>query len=215
MKRSLLILSSLVLTSMIPALADHHEGWESLFDGKTLAGWKSNDEKPNVFTVVEGAIQVKGGRAHLFYDGDVNGGKFKDFEIKMKVKTTAGANGGFYFHTEFEEKGWPSKGYECQINTSHSDDRKTGSLYGIQDVLKNAPSHDDEWFDYQITVKGKNIKIAINGKDVVNYFLLAYIGIAGTAGVKAMLYSFVGDKFAEHDQDYIIDFVVKAIGLEL
>ncbi|MDB4589587.1 DUF1080 domain-containing protein [bacterium] len=169
MKRSLLILSSLVLTSIIPALADHHEGWESLFDGKTLAGWKSNDEKPNVFTVVEGAIQVKGGRAHLFYDGDVNGGKFKDFEIKMKVKTTAGANGGFYFHTEFEEKGWPSKGYECQINTSHSDDRKTGSLYGIQDVLKNAPSHDDEWFDYQITVKGKNIKIAINGKEVVNY----------------------------------------------
>lgn len=53
------------------------------------------------------------------------------------------------------------------------------------------------------------------GKDAVNYFLLFYIGVAGTAGVKAMLYSFVGEKYAEHDQEYIIDFVVKAIGLEL
>ena len=134
MKQSLLLISSLVLTSMIPALADHHEGWESLFDGKTLAGWKSNDEVPGAFSVVDGAIKVKGGRAHLFYEGKVNDAKFKDFEVKMKVKTTSGANGGFYFHTEFQEKGWPIKGYECQINTSHSDDRKTGSLYGIQAV---------------------------------------------------------------------------------
>ena len=169
MKKPLLLMTSLVLTSMIPALADHHEEFVSLFDGKTLEGWKSNDEKPDVFTVVDGAIQVKGGRAHLFYDGKVNGGKFKNFELKMKVKTTKGANGGFYFHTEFQEKGWPEKGYECQINSTHSDDRKTGSLYGIQDVLKNAPSFDGEWCDYQITVKGKNVKIAINGKEVVNY----------------------------------------------
>ena len=124
MKRSLLLMTSLVLTSMIPALADHHEEFVSLFDGKTLEGWKSNNEKPDVFTVVDGAIQVKGGRAHLFYDGEVNGGKFKNFDLKMKVKTTKGANGGFYFHTGFQEEGWPEKGY---------------------------------------------VKIAINGKEVVNY----------------------------------------------
>ncbi len=169
MKKSLLLISSLVLTSMIPALADDHAGWVSLFDGKTLEGWKSNEEKPNVFSVVDGAIQVKGGRAHLFYDGDVNDGKFKDFEIKLKVKTTPGANGGFYFHTEFQEKGWPTKGYECQINSTHSDDRKTGSLYGIQDVMKNAPSTDGEWFDYHIIVKGKTVRISVDGKEVVNY----------------------------------------------
>lgn len=99
MKRSLLLISSLVMTSMLPALADHHEGWISLFDGKTLSGWKSNEEKSNVFSVVDGAIQVKGGRAHLFYTGDVNDAEFENFEVKLKVKTTKGSNGGFYFHT--------------------------------------------------------------------------------------------------------------------
>lgn len=169
MKKSLLLISSLVLASMLPALADHHEGWVSLFDGKSLAGWKSNDEKPDVFSVVDGAIQVKGGKAHLFYAGEVNDANFKNFEVKLKVKTTKGSNGGFYFHTEFQKTGWPSKGYECQINSTHTDDRKTGSLYGIQDVLKKSPSFDGEWFDYHITVKDKNVRIAVNGKEVVNY----------------------------------------------
>lgn len=169
MKKSLLLMSTLVLASLLPAVADHHEGWVSLFNGENLEGWKSNEETPGVFSVEDGAIKVDGGRAHLFYAGDVNDGSFKNFEVKLKVKTTKGANGGFYFHTEFQEKGWPSKGYECQINSTHSDDRKTGSLYGIQDVLKNSPSKDGEWFDYHITVKDKNVRIAVNGKEVVNY----------------------------------------------
>ena len=169
MKKSLLLIASLLLTNTISATADDDEEWISLFDGKTLAGWKSNDETPGVFTVVDGAIQVKGGRAHLFYTGKVKNAKFKNFEIRLKAKTTRGSNGGFYFHTEYQEKRWPSKGYECQINSTHPDDRKTGSLYGIQDILKNAPSFDSEWFDYHITVKGKNIKIAVNGKELVNY----------------------------------------------
>jgi hypothetical protein len=169
MKKSLLLISSLVMTSMLPALADHHEGWVSLFDGKSLEGWKSNEEKPGVFSLEDGAIKVDGGRAHLFYDGDVSDGQFKNFEVKLKVKTTRGSNGGFYFHTEFQQTGWPAKGYECQINSTHTDDRKTGSLYGIQDVLKNAPSVDEEWFDYHIVVKDKNVRIKVNGKEVVNY----------------------------------------------
>lgn len=53
------------------------------------------------------------------------------------------------------------------------------------------------------------------GKDVVNYFLLCYIAIGGTTGIKAMVVSFVGNKFDHIDQKYIIDIVVKKIGLEL
>jgi hypothetical protein len=140
------------------------EGWISMFDGKTLAGWKSNDENPNVFSVEDGTLKVSGGRAHLFYVGPKGDAKFKDFEFKAKVKTLPSANSGIYFHTAFEPKGWPSKGYECQVNTSHSDRKKTGGLYAIRDVMDNAPSKDGEWFDYYIKVQGKQITIKINGK---------------------------------------------------
>lgn len=156
--------------ALFPLVAfGQEDGWVSLFDGKTLDGWKSNDEVANVFSVTDGALKVKGGRAHLFYEGDVNGGTFKNFEFRAKVKTTAGSNSGIYFHTEFQGSGWPLKGYECQVNTSYSDRRKSGSLYGIKDILDKSPTADDEWVQFHIKVSGSVVTVSIEGRQVVEY----------------------------------------------
>jgi hypothetical protein len=144
------------------------EGFTELFNGKDLTGWKIS-EHPESFHVAEGELVAHGDRAHLFYVGDFHGANFTDFEAKLQVKTTPGSNAGFYFHTEFQESGWPSKGYECQINATHKDPKKTGSLYGIINVMDTAPHVDGEWFDYHIIVKGKTITIQVNGKTTVTY----------------------------------------------
>ena len=149
--------------------AAQQDVWTSMFNGKDLAGWKSNEEKPNVFTVSDGELKVSGGRAHLFYVGADGEAKFKNFEFKAKVKTTPGANSGIYFHTEFQEKGWPAKGFEAQVNTTSSDRKKTGGLYAVQDVIDNAPSKDNEWFDYSIKVDGRHVVIQINGKTTAEW----------------------------------------------
>ena len=152
--------------------ADHHE-WHSLFDGRTLMGWQSNPENPTSFSIEDGTIRVAGERSHLFYVGTVNDAKFRDFELKAKVKTMENANAGIYFHTRYEEEGWPSRGYEAQVNTTHGDPRKTGSLYAVDDVdaktLQATGVEDGKWFDYYIRVYGKNVVIKINGKELVNY----------------------------------------------
>ena len=169
--RHRLVLFACMLFGYLPVLARATEPqpWISLFDGRSLNGWKSDDETSNVFTVVGGAIQVKGGRAHLYYVGEVHRGTFKNFELNVKAMTTSGSNGGIYFHTAYQDKGWPVKGYECQINSSHSDKRMTGSLYGVQDVIGRAPSWDGEWFDLTIRVLDKLISIKVNGNEVVHY----------------------------------------------
>lgn len=144
--------------------AEPKDGWVSLFNGKDLSGWKSNEETPNSFSVEDGAIKVSNGRAHLFYVGQDGNAKFKNFELKAKVKHSKGSNSGLYIHTEYQEKGWPEKGYECQVNsTAHKDPKKTGGLYAVKDVLDTAPVNDDEWFDYLIQVDGKHITLSING----------------------------------------------------
>jgi hypothetical protein len=129
------------------------DGWISLFDGKTLDGWKAS-ENPKTFRVEDGRIVVDGPRAHLYYVGPVQNASFTNFEWKADVMTRPKANSGMYFHTEYQETGWPSKGYEVQVNNTHPDPRKTGSLYAIQDVLE-APAKDGEWFTQHITVQGK------------------------------------------------------------
>jgi hypothetical protein len=142
-------------------------GWISLFNGKNLDGWKVG-ENASSFSVVDGAIQVAGPRAHLFYDGPVKNHMFKNFEYKAQVMTRPGANSGMYIHTTYQEKGWPAEGYEVQVNNSHTDWIRTGSLYDIVDI-KETYVKDNEWFTQYIKVEGKHITVKINDKVVIDY----------------------------------------------
>jgi hypothetical protein len=93
---------------------------------------------------------------------------FKNFELRVILMTTPGSNSGIFIHTQYQEKGWPSKGYEVQVNNSHSDWRRTGSLYAVDDV-KEVYVKDNEWYTEYIKVQGKNIVIKINDRTVVDY----------------------------------------------
>jgi len=141
-------------------------GWINLFDGKTLNGWKASENK-DTFSVRDGMIVVDGPRSHLFYVGPLENADFKNFELKADVMTRPGSNSGIYFHTEYQQTGWPDKGYEVQVNNTHSDWRKTGGLYAVQDVREGAK--DNEWFTEHIIVQGKRITIKVNGQTTVDY----------------------------------------------
>ena len=164
-------MKQLLAATLFLALApgqEKEEGFVSLFNGKDLTGWKAN-ESPETFKVEDGKLIANGKRSHLFYVGDVKNHDFKNFELKAQVLCKPNSNSGIYFHTAFQDKGWPDKGFECQVcSNAYSDPRKTGSLYAVKDVAE-APAKDDEWFDYHIIVKGKSVTTKINGKVAVEW----------------------------------------------
>lgn len=143
------------------------DGWIPLYNGKNLDGWKVGANASSI-TVVDGNIQISGPRAHLFYDGPVKNHMFKNFEFKAQVMTKPGANSGIFIHTAYQEDGWPAQGYEVQVNNSHTDYKRTGSLYNVVDV-KETYVKDNEWYTEYIKVEGKHITIKINDKVVVDY----------------------------------------------
>ncbi|MDN3659409.1 DUF1080 domain-containing protein [Ferruginibacter paludis] len=136
------------------------DGWVSLFDGKSLDGWKFS-EQPGTFSLEDGAIKVAGVRSHLYYEGPVLNHNFTNFEFKAKVMTKPGSNSGIYFHTAYQQTGFPDKGFEVQVNNSHSDWKRTAGLYDIKDV-KETYVKDDEWFTEYIKVEGKHVITKIN-----------------------------------------------------
>ena len=146
--------------------ADSEEGFVLIFDGKTLDGWKIAEPETKSWRVEDGVIVAQGNRSHLFYVGDEK--PFKDFEFKVDVMTEPGSNGGIYFHTKFQESSWPKAGFECQVNVSHTDYKKTGSLYDIAN-LGVTPAQDNKWWTQHITVKGNTVQVRIDGKLVVEY----------------------------------------------
>jgi hypothetical protein len=151
-------------------------GFTSLFNGTDLTGWKIGGPADS-FAVKDGAIVASGVASHAFYDGPVGRHAFRDFELNVDVMTRPGSNGGVYVLTEYEADPanirasghFPSKGFEIQVNNSHSDRSRTGSLYHVQDVLDDSPAKDDEWFTEDITVKGDAITVKVDGKTVVQW----------------------------------------------
>src|SRR5829696_8301828 len=83
--------------------AQQSGGWMSLFDGRTLNGWRAS-ENPSTFSVQNGEIVVHGPRAHLFYEGPVMNHDFRNFEFQADVMTKPGANSGIFIRTDFQER---------------------------------------------------------------------------------------------------------------
>ena len=169
MKRNLLLplaIGCLAIFNLGGLAAETKDGFKSLMDGKTLDGWKKTEENQDTWTIEEGAFVAHGKRCHLFYVGDDK--PFKNFHLKVEVMTEPGANGGIYFHTKYQPTGWPKGGFECQVNNSHSDWKKTGSLYDVCNVAEPW-SQDNKWWTQDIIVKGNNVTVKVDGKIVLSY----------------------------------------------
>lgn len=162
---SVLTVGLCLLTALSFAAEPGDEGWNSIFDGKSMTGWRASENKDS-WKVYDGALVCNGPRSHLFYVGDEK--PFVNFEFQCEVLTTPGSNAGIYFHTTYQETGWPRFGYECQVNISHKDPIKSGSLYGVVPVSK-PPAVDNQWYTTYIKVNGRQILVKINDQVVVDY----------------------------------------------
>src|SRR5882672_7644888 len=157
----------LILVCLVgPAKAQPENGFVSLFDGRTFQGWKPANENTNTWKIEDGALVTRGNRCHLYYVGDEK--PFKNFELRVDVMTEPRSNGGIYFHTQYQETGWPKYGFESQVNNSHSDWKRTGSLYDVAN-LGNTPARDHEWWTQDITVSSNKVTIKINNIIVLEY----------------------------------------------
>lgn len=167
MKHTILTALTLAATAALPLLAAESEaGFVSLFDGKSFEGWKKSVENPDTWKLEDGALVARGDRNHLFYVGPL--APFTNFELKVDVMTKPGSNGGIYFHTQYQEREWPKYGFETQVNNTHGDWKKTGSVYDVVNVKASA-AQDNQWWTQHIIVNGNRVLVKIDGKTVVDY----------------------------------------------
>lgn len=166
------------------------DGFVSLFDGKTLNGWKVG-ENADLFQVRDGMIVMEcpaaiQSPAHLFYVGEVGNHDVKNFNLKVDVMTFPKANSGIYFHTKYQESGWPNSGIECQVNNSHVDWRRTGSLWALKNIswgpetppkdnkedvtiLPKPLVTDNVWYTEEVIYRDGQITVKLDGKTVLEY----------------------------------------------
>lgn len=177
---SRMVRSLAVIVAVVCAAAAYGDeaGFETLFDGTSLSGWKAN-ENAGSWKVENGAIVCKGPRSHLFYVGpDAKPADFTNFHFKTDVMTKPNSNAGVFFHTAFQAEGWPAQGYEMQVNNSFDKDPvRTGSIYN---VVKNfaPPAKDDVWYTQEVVVQGKRVVVIVDGR--VLFEFVEPDGVTGT-----------------------------------
>lgn len=142
------------------------KGFVTIFDGKSFNGWKFSEPEKNSWKIEDGAFVAHGPRSHLYYIGDPK--PFVNFELRIDVMTEPGSNGGIYFHTAWQETDWPRKGFEVQVNQTHTDWKRTGSLYDVVNVREQLVK-DNEWYTYDIIVKGRHVTVKVNDKIAVDW----------------------------------------------
>jgi hypothetical protein len=184
------------------AADDKDEGWIPLFNGKDLTGWKIPDppsgqfkgvkevknnagkvtafvgiqkdgKEVTLWRVENGTIIGGGPASHIFTDVEAD-----NFHYRVEAKINDKGNSGQYFRAKFGP-GFP-QGYEAQINATHGDQIRTGSLYPsfgkLSDedkkkilVMKDAPNKPDEYFVQEVVADGPHIQIFVNGKKTVDF----------------------------------------------
>lgn len=171
MPRRLFVAASLLsLCFCMAAVRAAEPEWISLFDGKSLDGWEKVGNEKSEWTVKDGELQGAGPASMLVSTK----GPYKNFRYRAEIKINDHGNSGLYFRTT--PKPGFLDGYEAQINSSHTDPIRTGSLYGLCHVYKELVKP-DTWFKYELEVrddvwrgrKMTRIKFTIDGNELYEY----------------------------------------------
>jgi hypothetical protein len=162
---------------LAPAAADEKKddkGFVQLFNGKDLTGWKTHPNDKAKWAVEDGVIVGRGTAGHLFSER----GDYENFVFRVEAQINDHGNSGQYSRAQFAP-GFPP-GYEAQINSTHRDPIRTGSLYPApflkipkdkreSVIIRERLHKPGEWFTQEVTMVGNHIVIKVNGKQTVDY----------------------------------------------
>ncbi|MCA9041075.1 MAG: DUF1080 domain-containing protein [Planctomycetaceae bacterium] len=158
-------------------------GWISLFDGRTLFGWESNNDIG--WSVVEGMIEP---------DADAEGisvlsttSLFTDYELIVEFKASEGCNSAVFLRTSANPPNPTDECYELNICDSH-ESFKTGGIVGRAKPLEEV-NHEGEWQTFHVTAEGNHLTAELDGIKVLDYMddaekplLTGRIGLQKNAG---------------------------------
>jgi hypothetical protein len=132
----------------------------TLFDGKTLSGWRLRDpSKKNGWAAQGGELVVVEPKDNADL---VSEQSFQDMKLHVEFNVEPHSNSGVYLRGRYEiqiESGDPNAGHPAQ---------KCGSLYSRVAPKLDATKPAGEWQTYDITLVGRQLQVVLNGKEVVN-----------------------------------------------
>jgi hypothetical protein len=155
-------------------------GYTSLFDGQTMAGWRTYQNKPaDSWTVKDGTLYCKGSttdksdrRADL-----ITTGQYENFDLSLDWKISPQGNSGIMYLVTEEFPAAYLSGPEYQVIDDVNfpekleDWQKTAANYAMDAAPTAKPKPVGEWNHTRIVVNNGHVEHWLNGAKVVDYQL--------------------------------------------
>ena len=148
-------------------------GWQLLFDGESLEGWRGyHEEEISGWEVVDGSIVRVGPGGDI-----VTRESFQDFELTLEWKVEPGGNSGVFYRAPLGLEHVYHGAPEMQIldNARHPDGQdpltSAGANYGLHPAPPDIARPPGEWNRARILVRGNHVEHWLNGRKAVEYEL--------------------------------------------
>ncbi|HJU44334.1 MAG TPA: DUF1080 domain-containing protein [Vicinamibacterales bacterium] len=171
---AVLLIVATTVNAQTPSLTakEKAEGWKLLFDGKSLAGWRSYQATtpPSGWRAINGELVREGDGGDL-----MTAEQYGDFDLRFEWKVTENGNSGVIYRiATTEEFPWQT-GPEYQIlhNAGHRDGKNpmtsAASNYAVNPPTRDLTRPVGEWNEGRIVARGNVIEHWLNGQKLVEY----------------------------------------------
>lgn len=153
------------------------EGWELLFNGKNLDGWKTTrgDSPDADWQVNNGLLSLR--PENKDHQDMISDKEYSNFDLRVDFKVTEGANSGIkYFFTRYDQGGWLGMEYQIIDNLRHPDaklgrdgNRQLSALYDMFPVTNKVAIQVGEWNHARIVAQGSKVTHYLNGQEVLSF----------------------------------------------
>ncbi|HNR29617.1 MAG TPA: DUF1080 domain-containing protein [Candidatus Hydrogenedentes bacterium] len=144
-------------------------GWINLLDAAHAPQWRNITDDRDIFAIRDGILHIPGGSAAPLRYAAYTGERFGDLELHIEFKVTWRANSGVFLRVHPEDP--VHRGFEVQVLDDHTqapNKNGSGSIYDVASPMFNMALPRGEWNSYDITVRGRQVIVVMNGWKVID-----------------------------------------------
>lgn len=148
------------------------EGWIDLLSPENRGHWKNVTDDTEIFEITDdGVLHIFGKSLHPLRYVAYTAETFSDFQLHIEFRLTRKANSGVFLRSQLNDPVY--RGFEIQVLEDYGkppNKNSCGAIYDITTPMYNMSFPAGQWNSYDITVKGSEVIVYMNGWMIIHTF---------------------------------------------
>ncbi len=164
----------------MPTPVPEGDGWINLLSAEEQGNWRNIKDDEDIFEIADNMLHIYGKSLGILRYAGYTGRTFSDFELHLEFKLAKRTNSGVFLRAQENDPVY--RGFEIQVIEDHGKApsyTSCGSIYDVATPMFNMSRPAGEWNSFDITARGHNIVVVMNGWKVMDADLSKMTSLIG------------------------------------